>query len=66
MLVCDFLELCGEAMDVELVDFQTGEVTVADTEPFITGDEIDEWVDDVTSHALRGWNIRHGRLVIEY
>lgn len=66
MLVCDFLELCGEAMDVELVDCQTGEATVIDTEAFITGDEIDEWIDDIVFQSIRGWSIKHGRLVIEY
>jgi len=66
MLVCDFLELCDEAMDVELVDIMTGEVTVVDTEAFIVGDELDEWVDDVVSHSVRGWSVKHGRLRIEY
>ena len=67
MKVCDFLKLCGEAIDVELVDYQSGEAVVIDTESFIVdGCGEDEWIDDIASHTVKGWTIRHGRLSIEY
>ena len=67
MKVCDFLKLCGEAIDVELVDYQSGEAVIIDTESFIVdGCGEDEWVDDIVSHTVKGWTIRHGRLSIEY
>ena len=35
-----------------------------------TGKEIrgdnDEYYDDIVSNLIRGWNIKYGRLVIEY
>ena len=66
MRICDFLEFCNEAMDVELVDIKTGEVNVIDTEVFIHGGDNDEYYDDIVSKQIRGWNIKLGRLVIEY
>ena len=66
MLVCDFLELCDEAMDVELVNIKTGEVNVIDTEVFINGGDNDEYYDDIVSSPIRGWNIKYSRLIIEY
>ena len=66
MMICDFLKLCGEAIDVELVDIKTGDVNDIDTEVFINGGDNDEYYDDIVSNQIRGWNIKLGRLVIEY
>ena len=68
MMICDFLETCDVSMDVELVDIKSGETTVVDTEVFINGDE-DDWderLDNIVFNPIRGWDIKHGRLVIEY
>lgn len=67
MVIREFLELCGEAMEVDLIEDMTGAVTVVDTEPFITGEEADDdWVEDVVSHTIHGWSIKRGKLRIVY